>query len=104
MAHTTLLVQGKYSWPTLVEDVREYVLSCGCRRRKKTSSQRVTIMPARFLRPWEVLEVEIQDLKQESQAGFRYMLVMVDRASKFLFAYPLPSKGAVGASPNLRRW
>ena len=48
--------------------------------------------------------MEIQDLKQESQAGFRYMLVIVDRASKFLFAYPLPSKEAVGASPNLRRW
>ena len=90
VACTTLLVQGKYNWPTLVEGVRDYMLSCGCRRRKRASSQRVAMMPARFLRPWEVLEMDIQDLKQESQAGNGYMLVVVDRASKCLFAYPLP--------------
>ena len=48
---TTVIVQRKYNWPTLVKDVREYVLSCGCRRRKRASSQRVGMMPARFLRP-----------------------------------------------------
>ena len=31
---------------------------------------------------------------QESQDGNRYPLVVVDRASKFLLAYPLPSKDA----------
>jgi len=101
VARTTLLVQGKYNWPTLVRDVREYVLSCGCRRRKRANSQRIAMMPARFLRPWEVLEMDIQDLKQESQDGNRYLLVVVDRASKFLFAYPLPSKDAVGVSRKL---
>ena len=32
VARTTLAVQAKYSWPILTKDVREYVLSCGCRR------------------------------------------------------------------------
>ena len=45
--------------------------------------------------------MDIQDLKQESQDGNRYLLVVVDRASKFLFAYPLPSKDAVGVSRKL---
>lgn len=101
VARTTLLVQGKYTWSTLIKDVREYVFSCGCRRRKRANSQRVAMMPAKFLRPWEVLEMDIQDLKQESQDGNRYLLVVVDRASKFLFAYPLPSKDAVGVSRKL---
>ena len=58
-------------------------------------------MPAKFLRPWEVLELDIQDLKQESQDGNRYLLVVADRASKFVFAYPLSSKDAVGVSRKL---
>ena len=53
---------------------------------------------ARFLRRWEVLEMDIQDLKQELRDGNRYLLVVVDRASKFLFAYPLTSTDATGAS------
>ena len=59
------------------------------------------MMPARFLRPWEVLEMDIQDLKHESQDGNRYLLVVVDRASKFLFAYPL--QAMLGGSSQ-RRW
>ena len=39
MARTTLLIQSKYHWPTLVKDAREYVLSCGCRRRKRANSE-----------------------------------------------------------------
>ena len=98
VARTTLLVRGKCNWPTLIKDMRGYVLSCGCRRRKRTSSQRVAMMPARFLRPWEVLEMDIQDLIQESQEGNRYLLVVVDRTSKFMFAHPLPSKDRRGKS------
>ena len=59
------------------------------------------MMPAKFLRPWEVLEMDIQDLKQESRDGLRYLLVVVDRAGKFLFAYSLPLKDAVGVSRKL---
>lgn len=35
----------------------------------------MSILPARFLRPWEVLEMDIQDLHQTSSAGNRYLLV-----------------------------
>ena len=56
------------------------------------------MMPTRLLRPWEVLDVYIQDFKQKSQEGNRYLLVVVDRASIFLLTYPLPSKNAVEVS------
>ena len=59
------------------------------------------MIPARFLRTWEVFEMDIQDLSQESQDGNRYLLFVVDRASKFLFAYPLPSKNATGVNRKL---
>ena len=58
------------------------------------------MLPARFLRPWEVLEMAVQDFHQVSSNGNRYLLVVVDRASEFLLAYLLASKGAVEVSRN----
>ena len=101
VARTLLLVKGKYRWPTVAQDVREYVLSCGCRRRKRARSQRVALMPARLLWPWEALEMDLQDMKQVSSAGNTYMLVVVDRASRSVFAYPLESKDSVGVARKL---
>ena len=45
--------------------------------------------------------MDIQDLKKQSQDGNKYLFVAVDRTSKLLFAYPLPSKDAVGGSRKL---
>ena len=98
VARTTELTQGKYHWVSLKSDVRNYVLSCGCRRLKRSTNQRIAVLPARFLKPWEVLEMDIHDMGARSEAGNRHLLVIVDRASKFLFAYPLPSKSAKGVA------
>ena len=46
LARTTELTQRKYHWTSLKSDVRDYVLSCGCRRLKSSTSQRVTMLPA----------------------------------------------------------
>ena len=59
------------------------------------------MLPARFLEPWGVLEMEIHDIGARSEAGNRFLLVIVDRASKFLFAYPLPDKSAEGVAKKL---
>lgn len=66
--------------------------------RKLANNQRVATMPARFLWPWEVVEMGIQDMKEEShrETGTWYILMVVDRASKFLFSYPLETKTALG--------
>ena len=45
--------------------------------------------------------MDIQDFHQVSATGNRYLLIVVDRASKFIFAYPLQSKGAVEVSRKL---
>ena len=39
-ARNTALINHRYCWPTLIKEVRDYVLSCGCRRRKRSASQR----------------------------------------------------------------
>ena len=47
VARTTELTQGKYHWTSLKSDVRNYVLSC----LKRSTSQRITMLPARFPKP-----------------------------------------------------
>ena len=100
-ARTTLLIERKFHWPTLKRDVRDYVLSCPCRRRKRAWSKQLSMMPARLLQPWEVVQMDIQDMKVTSDKGNRYLLVVVDRASKFLAAFPLPTKDALSVSRKL---
>lgn len=38
----------------------------------------------------DVVEVGVQDIKQVMETGNRYLLVLMDRATKFLFIFPLP--------------
>ena len=59
------------------------------------------MMPARLPQPWGVLEMDIQDMKVTSDQGNRYLLIVVDRAAKFLTAFPLPTEEAVGVSRKL---
>ena len=98
---TSALISRRYCWPTLIKDVRDYVLSCGFRRRKRSASQRVDMLPSRFLRLGEVLEVDIQDMGVKSDAGSKVLLVAVDKASNFLFAFSLPTKEALGVARKL---
>ena len=101
VARTTELTQGKYHWTSLKSDVRDYVLLCGCRRLKSSTSQRVAMLPARSLKSWEVLEMDIHDMGTRSKAGNKHLLYKVDRAIKFLYAYPLPNKIAENVAKKL---
>ncbi|CAM9237065.1 unnamed protein product [Sphacelaria rigidula] len=60
---TIAMVNACYDWPGLSADTRKYVVSCGCRRRKRTNSHTVAMRLARFLQPWEVIGVDISDTK-----------------------------------------
>ena len=77
------------------------MLSCGCRRLKRSTSQRVTMLPARFLKPWTVLEIDIHDMGSRSEARDKHLRVIVDRAGKLLFAYPLPNKTSENVAKKL---
>ena len=51
VASTLALTRQRLFWPTMVRDVREYVLSCGCRRRKRSNNQQLAFLPARAVEP-----------------------------------------------------
>ena len=94
----------KYHWTPLKSDVRDYVISCGCRRLRKSTSQRVAMLPARFLEPWEVLEMDTHGMGARSEAGNKYFMVVVDIASKFMFANPLPNKTTENVAKKLLKF
>lgn len=98
---TQAAVRNHFHWPTITRDTRHYVLSCACRRRKRSHSRRVAMMPARPLEPWDELQMDILKIDTPSDSGNVYILLVVDRASKFPFGFPLPSKEATGVASKL---
>ena len=46
--------------------------------------------------------MDIHDMRASSEAGNKHILVIGDRASKFLFAFPLPNKTADNVAKKLR--
>ena len=77
------LLHDRFHWPGMFRDAKAYVLSCGCRRRKRSRSQRIAMLPARYLEPWEVLEVDLKVTPNTSEAGNEYLRLVVDKASRF---------------------
>ena len=62
-------------------------------RQKRSRSQKIATMPGRAVEPWETLEVDILFIETISRAGNKFILLVIDLASRFLFAFLLPSKG-----------
>lgn len=81
------LIQNPYL-TTPSGDIHEWVPSCGCRMRKRSVSQRVAMLSAKALRPWEVPEIGAQDMRVTSRAGTTHVLVVMDKTSKFPCAEP----------------
>ena len=90
---TLALVRSHFHWPTIARDTRLYVSPCGCNRRKRYRSQKIATMPGRTVEPWESLKVDILSMGTTSRTGNKHILLVVDRASRFPFAFPFPSKG-----------
>ena len=101
IAVTTNLVRQNFHWKSVVKDTTDYVSSCSCRRRKQSQSHKTLMKTPKLLQPWEVLEIDLLDMKHPTVNGNRYILIVVDKASRFLSATPVPSKEAKGVAAAL---
>ena len=59
------------------------------------------MLPGRAIEPWEVMEMDLMNMGTESLSRNKYLLLVVDEASKFPFAFPLPSKQAEEVARHL---
>ena len=94
MERTTLVNKWFYR-PILIRGVEDYVQPCGCRRREFASSQWLAMFPARFFRPMDIFEMDIQNMGQRIEANTHHLLTAVDKASKFPCTFLLPTKEAL---------
>ena len=87
MAVTWAVTRRFFQGSTTFSTVRGYI------KRKQVSNQQMEMTPAKFLRPWEVLELETPGFDQEQRAKTRYPVGVVAIASTFMFECHLPLKG-----------
>ena len=59
------------------------------------------MLPGRPLEPWDELEIDVLKIDTTLISGNKYILLVVDRASKFLFGFPLATKEEIGVARAL---
>lgn len=50
--------------------------------------------PAKFVQPWEIIEIDFQDMVIKFSMGNRCLLLTIDKASRYLFTYPIKTREA----------
>ena len=92
---TLRVIQERFWWPSLSDDVRRYVQSCiVCQERKGDINKRWTPLhpSAPCDRPWERVAMDLVSLPPSH--GYSCVLVVVDYFSKWVEAFPLRTKEA----------
>ena len=99
IAATQMRIMEKYWWHTLGGDVRAYVNSClVCQKRKSSNSTNVREVIRREPRIWETLAIDLLDMHVVSEDGMRYVCVMTEFSTSYVFLFALPSKEAAGVA------
>ena len=98
---TLMRVKTRYFWPTLAQDVRNYVNSCAlCLAHKNpvaTPRQRLgDIPPPRYA--WQRLHMDVWSAGGEAEDGTRCVLAFIDAYTKYLITVPLVEHTAVAVT------
>lgn len=96
-------IKNRYFWDKFRRDVREYCKSCGsCQinkpRRNKAIAQAATIP---FLRPFEILHIDICVSFPVTERNNKHIIVAVDRLSKYVVAKAIPDQTAITAARHV---
>lgn len=59
------------------------------------------MLPARVLLPLDAFEIDLHDMNHDPRDGNKFILVLVDRDSKFILACPEPSKASEPVASKL---
>uniref|UniRef100_A0A672L726 Integrase catalytic domain-containing protein n=1 Tax=Sinocyclocheilus grahami TaxID=75366 RepID=A0A672L726_SINGR len=88
-----------YYWPTIIQDVKEWVISC---HRCQLNDPIKTVVPVlhsiKVKEPWEVLGLDLIGPLPETARNNKYVLTMTDLYTKWVIAEPMQSKTAAEVS------
>ena len=103
---TVKAVTRLFWWPTVKQDVKQYVLSCNSCQRNKSSNQRRSgfLVPLQIPdRRWSSISVDLITVLLETVNGNTCIVVFVDRLSKMVhFAAAPTNTGALECAKLLR--
>ncbi|XP_019213044.1 uncharacterized protein LOC100692678 isoform X6 [Oreochromis niloticus] len=92
-------VVAGYYWPTLNQDISEWVRCCHrCQMNDPIKTVAPALHPIKVKEPWEVLGMDLIGPLPETRLGNRYVLTMTDLFTKWVIAEPLKSKTAAEVS------
>ena len=96
IAKTMIRVQKQFTWPRLREDVTAYINGCLiCARRKSYGASKAPLHPMPPVdRVWEKIAMDIVGPVQESRKGNKFILVLSDYASRFVFTIAMKDQTA----------
>ncbi|KAG6930517.1 retrotransposable element, partial [Chelydra serpentina] len=83
----------RFFWPGIHKEVRSYCQSCPeCQLAAPPQTPKAPLIPMPLVEtPFERVAMDLVGPLQKSLAGFQYILVMVDYATRFPEAIPLQS-------------
>jgi Integrase zinc binding domain/Integrase core domain len=88
---TIARIQESFYWPMMSLEIADLVRQCQpCGCRKQLNLAKMPLKPITAEQPFEVMGADLAGpLPVKSKRGHRYILVLVDKFSKYIAAYPL---------------
>ncbi|XP_053872984.1 uncharacterized protein LOC128831041, partial [Malaclemys terrapin pileata] len=88
---TLARILGRFFWPGVYQDVKDYCKSCPeCQLAAPAQTPKAPLVPMPLMEtPFERVAVDLVGPLPKSSAGFQYILVMMDYATRFPEAVPL---------------
>ena len=92
---TVAKISERFYWIGIKKDVVKWIGECDrCQRSEKIKTVAPVLKPIKTEGPWQMVGVDLIGPLTESQSGNKYILTLTDLWSKFIEAFPLPSKSA----------
>lgn len=88
---TTRKITQCFYWPHMARDVTQWTKEClQCQKHNKGTTQRSPLQPLPVIEePWQRIAIDIVGPLPRTKNGFRYVLTVMDFASRYLEAVPL---------------
>jgi hypothetical protein len=86
---TLARLSERFYWETMEKDVKKHVASCHCTLNKRTGKRRVSrLQPLKVGAPFEAIHLDFCGPFPEGVKGYKYILVIVDRFTKWVEIIP----------------